>query len=335
MARQADLASQTQNPQLRPLLQDLALRIHRGRDRPICEADTKTKLINPVLDALGWDVQGDDVEQEFKNKSIEDPVDYALKSEDGPVIVVEAKALGVNLADPKWIGQLMKYASMAGVEWGVLTNGDEYRLYNTTAKVPVDEKLFFLVCISEEQGDKAVMMLPWLSRDCVRGGGLEPAWKRYLGDRQVRTALLGVLKPVNERLIDLVGEKVRALEPKEIGDAIARLGIHIDAPVPPPPDGPPPKSVKLADLITAGLLKPPLRFFRRYKGIMLEAKLLPNGDVEFQETHYATHAAAAVAAMKSVVGKKMAVDAWIFWQVEGDGGKPQTLKEVRAAYLKS
>jgi len=237
MARQADPASQVQNPKLRPLLQALAPRILKDRDRRIGEENTKTKLINPVLDALGWDVQGDDVEQEFKNKSTEDPVDYALKSEDGPVIVVEAKALGVNLADPKWIGQLMKYASMAGVEWGVLTNGDEYRLYNTTAKVPVDEKVFFQVRISEEQGDKAVMMLPWLSRDCVRGGGLEPAWKRYLGDRQVRTALLGVLKPVNERLIDLVGKKVRALEPNEIGDAIARLGIHIDAPVPPPPTG--------------------------------------------------------------------------------------------------
>ena len=36
----------------------------------------------------------------------------------------------------------MGYAIVAGVEWVVLTDGNEYRIYNTHAPVPVAEKLF-------------------------------------------------------------------------------------------------------------------------------------------------------------------------------------------------
>ena len=35
----------------------------------------------------------------------------------------------------------MGYASVAGVEWVVLTDGNEYRIYNSHATVPVEEKL--------------------------------------------------------------------------------------------------------------------------------------------------------------------------------------------------
>ena len=49
-----------------------------------------------------------------------------------PRLFVEAKALGRNLDDPKWASQIMGYASVAGVEWVVLTDGNEYRIYTHT-----------------------------------------------------------------------------------------------------------------------------------------------------------------------------------------------------------
>lgn len=57
-------------------------------------------------------------------------------------LFVEAKAPDQDITDRRWLNQIMGYASVAGVEWIALTNGDEYRLYNTHAAVAGDEKLF-------------------------------------------------------------------------------------------------------------------------------------------------------------------------------------------------
>ena len=110
----------------------------RYKGRQVNEQNTKTALIHPVLRALGWDV-GDleEVQQEYKRRPRDKPVDYALFLLRTPKLFVEAKALGQNLSDRKWANQIMGYATVAGVEWVVISNGDEYRIYNACAPVPI------------------------------------------------------------------------------------------------------------------------------------------------------------------------------------------------------
>jgi hypothetical protein len=83
-----------------------AQKIRRFKDRRIGEQNTKTSLIEPVLEALGWDVRDpDEVHQEFRPTSRDNPVDYALKLMRQPRLFVEAKGLGENLSDRKWIAR--------------------------------------------------------------------------------------------------------------------------------------------------------------------------------------------------------------------------------------
>ena len=104
---------------------------------------TRAALINPMLKALGWDNEDlEQVQQEYRFQSSDNPVDYALMEGAKPSLFVEAKALGKDLGDQKWASQIMGYASVAGVEWVVLADGNEYRIYNTHVPVPVAEKLF-------------------------------------------------------------------------------------------------------------------------------------------------------------------------------------------------
>ena len=56
--------------------------------------------------------------------------------------------------------------------------------------------------------------------------------------------------------------------------------------------------------------------------------------MEFQGRKYAIPSAAGEAARATVTGRKMGTNGWSFWQVEGNGGKPQTLGKVRKAFLK-
>ena len=114
-------------------VQKLRDRIRQSRQRggTIGEQNTKVAFINPLLSALGWDLEDlDEVSFEYRRKSQDNPVDYALFLLRAPCLFVEAKALDVPLSDRRWISQTLGYATVVGVEWCVLTNGDEYRLYN-------------------------------------------------------------------------------------------------------------------------------------------------------------------------------------------------------------
>jgi tetratricopeptide (TPR) repeat protein len=85
----------------------------------------------------------------------------------------------------------------------------------------------------------------------------------------------------------------------------------------------------LVEIINAGHLAPPVRLFRRYKGKMLEATLLPGGAVEFQGQRYDTCSAAAEAARATVSGRRMNTNGWTFWQYQGAAGKNLTLSDAR------
>ena len=112
----------------------LTNRLQKYRGRSIGEQNTKASLIEPLLEALGWETRDfDEVHREYKAKRADRPVDYALQLNLKPLVFIEAKGLGENLSDRKWISQILGYATVAGVTWCVLTDGDEYRFYNASA----------------------------------------------------------------------------------------------------------------------------------------------------------------------------------------------------------
>jgi len=339
--------------ELRPVVRALAEKIRKWQDRRIGEQNTKAALIEPVLEGLGWDIRDwDEVHREFKAKARDKPVDYALKCFRTPRLFIEAKALGQDLGDRKWIAQVLGYATVAGVEWCVLTDGDEYRFYNAAAPVDAEEKLFRRVRISEGKEDEAVSTLALLSRSNLDGNLLEGLWAAHFVDRRVKAVLRDLLNPPDKGLVRLIHRRAPQLKPKEIAASIARLDIRIGsptrwtgaAPSKPAtsgqaggkrkgPKGRPGRRVTLADVIAAGILRPPVKLCRKYKGQMMEATLLPGGGVAFQGTRYETCSAAAASARSTVTGKKMSTNGWCFWQTRDADGGLHELREAKAKYL--
>ena len=168
-------------------LKTVRTRIARYKGTDVGETNTKTALIDPILRALGWDV-GDleEVHQEYKRRRQDKPVDYALILLRAPRLFVEAKALGKSLDDRKWANQIMGYATVAGVEWVVITNGDEYRIYNALAHVPMEEKLFRTVSVTD-QNAPVEETLSLLSKERLNGNDLEHLWLfRTISKNKVR-----------------------------------------------------------------------------------------------------------------------------------------------------
>ena len=103
------------------------------------EENVKIKLTLPLLRLLGYDDQKDmDFEHHIRNKR----ADIALLFEGKPKLIIETKDLDEDLDNH--IDQALDYAFKKGVDWVVLTNGVEIRLYKSfiTGISPVDRKIF-------------------------------------------------------------------------------------------------------------------------------------------------------------------------------------------------
>jgi len=142
---------------IKQALEEACKRISKLRGARLGEENTKASLITPVLRSLGWDTEDpEEVHMEYRRRPTDRPVDYALMLRRKPALFVEAKGLDEKLADRRWTTQIIGYAVEAGVGWVVLTNGDEYQIYNAHGPVPVEDKLLRQVQVSEEPREAAL-----------------------------------------------------------------------------------------------------------------------------------------------------------------------------------
>jgi hypothetical protein len=173
-------------------------------------------------------------------------------------------------------------------------------------------------------------------------------------DRQVRAALEQLLSgEPDPSVVRLVKKHVKELSGKDVRASLARMRVAFDLPVemdgaaPPPPKparGPTASTatrktpsvikVSLKDIIAAGILKPPLKLFVRYKGHALEAELLADGTVRFRGKVYETCSNAAGVARGTVTGRPMSTNGWGFWRYRLPDGKAVQLDSARQEYLK-
>ncbi len=334
-------------PLLADTLATVRKRIQQIRDRKeiIGEENTKATLIEPVFTALGWHLQEyDEVRREYKSKPQDNPVDYALFLNRTPCLVV-------------------------GVRWCVLTNGDEYRIYNSHAPVDVEEKLFRTVRASDTEPKYLTDTLVLLGKEMMRGSMLDELWKAHFDDRKVRTALEAILAEPDSGLERLILKKTGALALPDVRASLKRAQIRIDFPAPSittgPASGEPISSgvirakdsmarseaakkawetiratadATLESLIAFGVIKPPLELARDYRGTHLTAVIEHGGKVVFAGESYDSLSTAAGMARKQVIGPPEdrpypQTNGWNFWQFRDESGKLQEMETLRRRYL--
>jgi hypothetical protein len=110
-----------------------------AKDRDVNESDTVAVLKGVLGEVLGYDKYLE-VTSEFAVRNTY--CDLALKIEDVVQFLIEAKAIGIELKDSH-IKQACDYGANHGVQWVVLTNGIEWRVYRIRFEQPIN---FDLVC---------------------------------------------------------------------------------------------------------------------------------------------------------------------------------------------
>ncbi|MBO2454200.1 hypothetical protein J4573_44430 [Actinomadura barringtoniae] len=302
----------------------------------LIEDDTRAVLIDPVIQALGWDIyQPREVRRSYRRAGWENPVDYALLISGQPRLFVEAKAITKNLDDHRWIAQSISYATVAGVPWVALTNAREWRIYNTHAPVPAAEKLFKATLTAS---DEASNLLHLLSKASITDGTLDAQWHAAKIDEQVRATLTELIcgpKPHDEA-VSLISRHTTGLSAHDIRASLAHLRPTFESEkadrgpdaseLPAQPTQPSAglsqtagsRAPSINDLLRTGRLRAGTKLEATYAGQALRAELLENGHIKFNGGTHPSLTAASVAAKKHVnpdlSDRTASTNGWDFWR---------------------
>ena len=121
------------NVELENNLRQLAIRIENQSAQIQTEEATKSALVMPFINALGYDpFNPSEVVPEYTaDVGIKkgEKVDYAIKKDGEPIILIECKAFGADLAK-EHASQLFRYFAVSESRIAILTNGAQYRFYS-------------------------------------------------------------------------------------------------------------------------------------------------------------------------------------------------------------
>lgn len=127
-------------------LKQFSVRIQKVKDKITTEEATKTAMILPFFQMLGYDVFNplEFIPEYTADIGIKkgEKVDYAIMDDNGnPLILIEAKWCGDAL--DKHASQLFRYFSTTSAKFGILTNGIIYQFYtDLDEQNKMDEKPF-------------------------------------------------------------------------------------------------------------------------------------------------------------------------------------------------
>ncbi len=135
------------------------------RERDISEADTVTVVKDMLTDIFGYDKYTElTSEQQIRGTFC----DLAVKVEGKIYYLAEVKAAGIKLNNAH-LRQAVNYGAHQGIEWIILTNAIEWKIYRLKFGQPIDfEEVFCLdICALSARSQEDVAKLFLLCRENV------------------------------------------------------------------------------------------------------------------------------------------------------------------------
>ncbi|ERH13284.1 MAG: hypothetical protein J07HB67_02322, partial [halophilic archaeon J07HB67] len=169
------------------------------------EETTKMRLVVPFLELLGWDRRSMEAEYAVQMGSSKKYVDYTLTIADSPAVFVEAKPIQSELTDEN-LDQLRSYMRQElAVDWGVLTNGQQFEVLSKQASNQENGELsvaaFDLDRLAEKPG-----VLDLLSKDSIQSGRAEEIARQI----QQATHAIRTLESRGDEVSMAVAEVIRS-----------------------------------------------------------------------------------------------------------------------------
>lgn len=111
--------------------------LENAKTRDVGEADTVTIVKDMLADVFGYDKYSD-LTSEYAIRGTY--CDLATKVDGILQTLIEVKAIGLDLKD-QHVKQAIDYAANQGVDWVLLTNGQQWRVYHVIFAKPIGQEL--------------------------------------------------------------------------------------------------------------------------------------------------------------------------------------------------
>ncbi|MCA9095904.1 MAG: type I restriction enzyme HsdR N-terminal domain-containing protein [Planctomycetaceae bacterium] len=108
-----------------------------AKSRDVGESDTVTIIVDILAEIFGYDKYSEITSEHAIRGTY---VDLATKIDGVLQMLIEVKAIGIELKEPH-VKQAVDYAANQGVDWVVLTNGINWRVYKVTFAKPISAEL--------------------------------------------------------------------------------------------------------------------------------------------------------------------------------------------------
>ena len=226
MQRGSTTAKDAAEEKIRELIENYDTLVRNGKIPKFSEADVGSKFILPFLEALGWDVRNIDEVREQK-RTLTGPVDYSLNVNRLPKLVVEIKRFDESLDGSRTIRgreesypeQAVRYAWHLKVDWVVLSNFAETRLYYSHVRKPADG-LIFKLKHNEYIGSFEKLWI--ISKESVVSGILDTYEKRRVR-RDIDREVLGDLFRCRKYVVDSISKNNPELDTEEIKESVQKI----------------------------------------------------------------------------------------------------------------
>lgn len=105
-----------------------------AKDRDVNESDTVTIITDMLSDVFGFDKYEDITSEQAIRGTY---CDLAIKIKGKIKFLIEVKAIGLNLKE-NHLRQAIGYGATHGIQWVVLTNGNDWEIYKIKFEKPVN-----------------------------------------------------------------------------------------------------------------------------------------------------------------------------------------------------
>jgi len=200
--------------------------VKEGKIPKFSEADVGSKFILPFIEAWGWDIKNIDEVKE-QRRTLTGPADYSLNVNGVPKLVVEIKRFDESLdtvrvirgREESYAEQAIRYAWHMKVDWVVLSNFAETRLYYSHVIKPRDGLVFEF---KYNEYLKNLEKLWVLSKESVVSGILDTYEKRRMR-REIDEQILGDLFVCRKMLVDSISSNNPELGKEEIKESVQKI----------------------------------------------------------------------------------------------------------------
>lgn len=178
-----------------------------SKSRDDGEADTVMIVTDMLSEVFGYDKYSE-LTAEFSIRGTY--CDLATKLDGVLQALIEVKAIGLELKDSH-VKQAVDYAANQGVDWVVLTNGLNWRIYKVIFAKPIDQELVIEIdfCALDPKNDTGIESLFLLCKE----GWIKSVLGDYHTQRQALSRFFLGAMVLSDPVVDVIRRELRRVSP--------------------------------------------------------------------------------------------------------------------------